>query len=99
MEEGTKHMRRMLLPEVKIKSKLKDDVEIIYIEELLTHGYVSNQDFPSDKTLILQTVSQQAGDKDDGEGGIYFSDSNTLSTEITNATLTISTLNDVEFIA
>ena len=35
-------MRRMLLPEVKIKSKVKDNVSYISIEELLTHGYINN---------------------------------------------------------
>lgn len=88
-------MRRMLLPEVKIKSKLKDNVDSITFEELLEHAHIFNPSFPSIKTIIIQTIASQAGDKDDGrDGGVWLSDEDV--TEITNAILTI-TIIDTNF--
>ena len=85
----------MLSPEFKIKSKLKDDVNGITIEELLIHGYINDPNFPNLKSVIVQPVLQIAGEE--GEGGITLSDSDSLSKEITNATLTITTTGDYIF--
>lgn len=84
-------MRRMLNPELKIKSKIKDDIEVIYIEDLLPYAHTPYPDFPDHKTIIIQVLAQVASD----DGGIQIggrgsSGSEVIVEDVTNAILTIS---------